>query len=36
MDKTMILVPRELHEAVKHTGGTAKYKHAKGVKKYGK
>ncbi len=33
--KTMYLVPTDLHEAVKHSGGAAKYKHASGVSKYG-
>ena len=33
--KTMYLVPDDLHKAVKHSGGVAKYKHASGVPKYG-
>jgi hypothetical protein len=33
--KTMYLVPTDLHDAVKHGGGTVKYKHASGVPKYG-
>jgi filamentous hemagglutinin len=33
--KTMYLVPSDLHEAVKHTGGVARYKHGSGVPKYG-
>jgi hypothetical protein len=33
--KTMYLVPSDLHEGVKHTGGTARYKHGSGVPKYG-
>ncbi|HWO21112.1 MAG TPA: HNH endonuclease [Kofleriaceae bacterium] len=33
--KTMMLVPRQLHEVVKHTGGRATYKHARGIRKYG-
>jgi hypothetical protein len=33
--KTMYLVPKDLHKAVKHSGGVAKYKHASGVPKYG-
>ncbi|HWO21178.1 MAG TPA: HNH endonuclease [Kofleriaceae bacterium] len=33
--KTMILVPTALHRAVNHTGGTAAYKHARGIAKYG-
>jgi hypothetical protein len=33
--KTMYLVPSDLHEAVKHTGGTARSKHGSGVPKYG-
>ena len=31
----MMLVPKELHKIVKHTGGTAKYKHSRGVRNYG-
>jgi hypothetical protein len=33
--KTMYLVPDELHRAVKHSGGVARYKHGSGVPKYG-
>ena len=33
--KTMYLVPDKLHEAVKHSGGVARYKHGSGVPKYG-
>jgi hypothetical protein len=33
--KTMYLVPDDLHKAVKHSGGVAKYKHASGVPEYG-
>jgi filamentous hemagglutinin len=33
--KTMYLVPSDLHEAVKHTGGVAKHKHGSGVPRYG-
>jgi hypothetical protein len=33
--KTMYLVPDELHKAVKHSGGVARYKHGSGVPKYG-
>jgi A nuclease of the HNH/ENDO VII superfamily with conserved WHH len=33
--KTMILVPKKLHRVVTHTGGTAAYKHATGIGKYG-
>jgi hypothetical protein len=33
--KTMYLVPDELHKAVKHSGGIARYKHGSGVPKYG-
>jgi filamentous hemagglutinin len=33
--KTMYLVPTDLHRAVTHSGGAAKYKHASGVPKYG-
>ncbi|HWO23688.1 MAG TPA: HNH endonuclease [Kofleriaceae bacterium] len=33
--KTMILVSRKLHRVVKHTGGTATYKHATGIGRYG-
>lgn len=32
---TMMLVPADLHDAVKHTGGIAAYKHTHGVTKYG-
>lgn len=32
----MMLVPEDLHDAVKHTGGVATYKHAHGVEDYGK
>jgi A nuclease of the HNH/ENDO VII superfamily with conserved WHH len=32
---TMILVPKNLHKIVKHTGGTAAYKHIRGIGKYG-
>ncbi len=31
----MILIPRDLHDAVKHTGGVATYKHMHGVEDYG-
>jgi A nuclease of the HNH/ENDO VII superfamily with conserved WHH len=34
--KTMYLVPDELHEAVRHSGGVARYKHGSGVPRYGK
>ena len=27
----MLLVPQDLHEAVRHAGGTADYKHLTGV-----
>jgi hypothetical protein len=30
----MILIPRDLHDAVKHTGGVAVHKHATGVETY--
>jgi hypothetical protein len=33
--KTMYLVPYDLHRAVKHSGGVARYKHGSGVPKYG-
>jgi len=33
--KTMLLVPERLHDAVKHTGGVATYKHTSGVESYG-
>jgi A nuclease of the HNH/ENDO VII superfamily with conserved WHH len=33
--KTMYLVPDKLHEAVKHSGGVARFKHGSGVPKYG-
>jgi hypothetical protein len=33
--KTMYLVPTDLHDAVKHSGGVATYKHGSGVPKYG-
>jgi hypothetical protein len=33
--KTMLLVPEDLHDAVKHTGGVATYKHTSGVESYG-
>jgi len=33
--KTMYLVPDDLHDAVKHSGGVAIYKHGSGVPKYG-
>jgi len=29
--KTMLLVPRSLHEAIEHTGGVAAHKHTSGV-----
>jgi hypothetical protein len=32
--KSMMLVPRELHKAVKHSGGVSRYKHNTGVRKY--
>ncbi|HWO19688.1 MAG TPA: HNH endonuclease [Kofleriaceae bacterium] len=32
--KTMYLVPKELHQAVRHTGGTSSYRHARGVGRY--
>ncbi|HLL23345.1 MAG TPA: HNH endonuclease [Kofleriaceae bacterium] len=32
--RKMMLVPTDLHQAVKHTGGVAKYKHATGVDNY--
>lgn len=32
--KKMMLIPTDLHDAVKHTGGVAHYKHATGVGKY--
>jgi hypothetical protein len=32
----MYLVPVDLHEAVKHSGGVATYKHGSGVPRYGK
>jgi A nuclease of the HNH/ENDO VII superfamily with conserved WHH len=32
--KSMILVPRDLHDAVKHSGGVSRYKHNTGVGKY--
>jgi hypothetical protein len=32
--KSMMLVPRELHEAVKHSGGVSRYKQNMGVGKY--
>ena len=31
----MYLVPEDLHEAVKHSGGAARYKHGSGVPEYG-
>ncbi|HWO21738.1 MAG TPA: HNH endonuclease [Kofleriaceae bacterium] len=34
--KKMFLVPTELHEAVRHTGGTSVFRHQRGVGKYGK
>jgi hypothetical protein len=33
--KTMLLVPEDLHDLVKHTGGVATYKHTSGVASYG-
>jgi hypothetical protein len=33
--KTMYLVPYDLHQAVKHSGGVARYKHGSGLPKYG-
>jgi A nuclease of the HNH/ENDO VII superfamily with conserved WHH len=33
--KTMYLVPDDLHQAVRHSGGVAIYKHGSGVPKYG-
>lgn len=33
--KTMLLVPEDLHDVVKHTGGVATYKHTSGVASYG-
>ena len=33
--KTMYLVPVDLHRAVKHSGGVARYKHGSGVPRYG-
>jgi hypothetical protein len=33
--KTMYLVPDKLHDAVKHSGGVARYKHGSGVPRYG-
>jgi A nuclease of the HNH/ENDO VII superfamily with conserved WHH len=33
--KTMYLVPDDLHQAVRHSGGVATYKHGSGVPKYG-
>jgi hypothetical protein len=33
--KTMYLVPTKLHDAVRHTGGTAAYKHTRGLGRYG-
>ena len=32
--KSMILVPRDLHKAVKHSGGVSRYKHNTGTGKY--
>lgn len=32
--KSMLLVPRDLHDAVKHSGGVSRYKHNTGVGKY--
>jgi hypothetical protein len=32
--KSMMLVPRELHKAVKHSGGVSRYKHNTGIAKY--
>jgi filamentous hemagglutinin len=32
---TMYLVPDDLHDAIKHTGGVAEYKHRHGVPHYG-
>ena len=31
----MLLVPEQLHDTVKHTGGVATYKHTSGVASYG-
>lgn len=31
----MLLVPKDLHDRVKHTGGAATYKHTSGVAHYG-
>jgi filamentous hemagglutinin len=33
--RTMVLVPTDLHDAVKHAGGVSTYKHASGVDAYG-
>jgi hypothetical protein len=30
----MILVPTELHDAVKHSGGVSTFKHETGIAKY--
>jgi A nuclease of the HNH/ENDO VII superfamily with conserved WHH len=32
--RRMYLVPKELHEAVRHTGGTSTFRHARGVGRY--
>jgi hypothetical protein len=32
--KSMMLVPTELHEAVRHSGGGSRYKHNTGIEKY--
>jgi len=32
--KSMMLVPRDLHDAVRHSGGASRYKHKTGIAKY--